>query len=655
MTPHVRRRRVGAGGGRRAALRAPVAVAVVLTLLGTLLSLWGGGASPAAAVAIATDDSPGSCNQVINGIQWNLDPCIPSGGPYPQDFADTLASLQNCPTPSASPSGTMSPTSATVAAAARRAAGGGGKALLTGASSTTATVPGSPPASPSPSTSTSPPTSPSSSASPTASPTGSPQPCPTYTSPSPDPSYTPPTSAPPSASTSSTVTPSGTALPSPSDTSSPTRTSSPSGSTSASSTASATGVGTTTASASPSGTPTGEQCGLPSATASALADPPGESADQIQCRDPKKIPDPGNPVTLVATGDSVTSAHNQTGFGIGRCDNTAADARGLTGNDANFSYAGKYYNLDKQIIAYYNFARTGFTTDDIRNGAAGKTFDACGNDWNRNDTPLNLATKVIKAAKAAKAAKSAAYYVTTGGVNNTNWTTVVAKLAECQGLGFAVNTLLAGTPGLTVNFYYIVPKVAPTDPPRGLYKNIISKGGACYATVQTGGWFPQTWWTRVGVPQYDGPGSPAPSPLSLKIGPDAAAIVNAVLGAGADKVVWMLYYDINPANIDVANLGLAAARAKMPAWAARFLPANVGQFLVSLIDPVLVPQVRALVTNLNNTIKNAIPANAKVAVQAAPALLGGDIQITGIGGSPHPNDNGHTKLANTLSTAFNGL
>ena len=97
----------------------------------------------------------------------------------------------------------------------------------------------------------------------------------------------------------------------------------------------------------------------------------------------------------------------------------------------------------------------------------------------------------------------------------------------------------------------------------------------------------------------------------------------------------------------------------MPAWAARFLPANVSQFLASLIDPALVPQVRALVTKLNNAIKNAIPANAKVAVQvavqAAPALLASDIQNTGIGGSPHSNDNGHTKLANALSTAFNGL
>jgi hypothetical protein len=208
-----------------------------------------------------------------------------------------------------------------------------------------------------------------------------------------------------------------------------------------------------------------------------MVDPPGESAGLIQCRDPKKIPDPAKPVALVAAGDSVTSAHNQTGFGIGKCDNTAADARGLKGDDANFSYAGKYFDINKQITAYYNFARTGFTTDAIRNASVkNKTTDACGNDWGRNDTPLNLA---VNAVKAAKAAKSAAYVVATGGVNNTNWTTVVAQLAECQGMEFAANTLLAGVPGITVNSYYIVSRLKPTDPPQPK-KNLITNGGALH-------------------------------------------------------------------------------------------------------------------------------------------------------------------------------
>jgi hypothetical protein len=159
----------------------------------------------------------------------------------------------------------------------------------------------------------------------------------------------------------------------------------------------------------------------------------------------------------------------------------------------------------------------------------------------------------------------------------------------------------------------------------------------------------------VGVDAYNGPGSPNPGALSKQIGPDVTAIVNAVLGNGADKVVWMLYYDINPANLDVASVGLAAGKAKMPAWVSKFLPATVKPFTVSLIDPLFVPQVRTLVTDLNTTIKDAIAANAKVSVQTPPILLAGDFQDTALGGSPHPSDKGHTKLANTLSAAFNAL
>jgi hypothetical protein len=739
LPPSGRHQRGPVGAPHNGPRGAALAVVLVLSLMALLLTAWTGGGTRAAAVAVAVaaDDSPGSCNEVIDGVPWNLDPCIPVNGPYPPDFAAMLASIQDCP--GSGPSPTTTTAQAMAAAAIRPHAA----VPITSAASVPADAPPTSPSSPSSPTSPSPtsaspsstpPTNPSSppttepptteppttdpvsptpsgsgsatGPSPTSpSPTDSPLPCTTYTAPTPDPSYsasptdsspvtgsasastgpssTAPTSTTPTDSVSPTQSTSPTESTSPTDSASPTESTSPTDSASPTDSDSPTDSATPTDSDSPtdSATPTdsdsptdstsatatgtdsgtgspsptsSDQCGLPTPTdsSSTLAAPPGESADLIQCRNPATIPDPANPVTLVATGDSITSAHNQTGFGIGTCDNTAADARGLTGNDANFSYAGKYFTLNKQIIAYYNFARTGFTTSDIRNAAAGKTSDACGNDWNRNDTPLNLAVKVIKAAKAAK---SAAYFVTTGGVNNTDWTQVVAKLAECQGLGFATDTLLAGVPLITTSFRYIVPQVLPTDGPFGQYKNIITKGGACYATVKLGGPFPQTWWTRVAVPAYDGPGSPAPSALSNQIGPDATAIVNAVLGAGADKVVWMLYYDISPADIDVANLGLAAAKAKMPAWVTRNLPATVTAFPVSLIDPALIGQVKTLVANLNKAISGAIAANPKVAVQAAPALTVGDIQNTGIGGSPHPNDSGHTKLSTTLNAAFNGL
>ena len=714
------KRQMGHVGTLNSPGRTAVVVAVVLLVLAALIAGYPGGVTRASAVAVATADSPGSCNEVIDGISWNLDPCIPVNGPYPQDFANTLAAIQSCPT---------APAQSAEAAVAQVAARNDALTQVgTSSSGSASTAPASLPATSAKPSTSAPTTAKPSTSAPTATATptstSSPYPCPTSSSPSPNPSYTatdsPTATATPCATGTESESPTATATACATGTSTPTDSASASGSASstssssasasesasgtpsdsasgtgtASATDSASGTGTASATdsasdtASPSGEPTdtdcatdddsdsppdtdcatdtidpsdpgtttdGDQCGLPSESASdtdsTTADPPGADADLIQCRDPKTIPDPGNPVTLVAAGDSITSAHNQTGFGIGTCDNTTSDARKLTGNDANFSYAGLYFGLNKQIISYYNFARTGFSTDNIRTAVAATT-DACGNPWNRNDTPLNLAVSVIKRAKAAG---SAAYFVTDGGVNNTNWTTVVSKLAECQGIGFAANTLLAGVPGVTVNFYYVVPKVLPTDPPLGLQKNIIKMGGACYTVVKLGGPFPQTWWSRVAVPQYNGPGSANPSALSAQIGPDAAAIVNAVLAAGADKVVWLLYYDITPANIDVANLGLATAQAKFPAWAAKFLPATVTPFNVSLIDPLYAGDVRTLVTNLNTTIQNAIPVNAKVTALIPPALTANDLQNTGLGGSPHPNASGHTKLANALSAAYNAL
>jgi hypothetical protein len=73
----------------------------------------------------------------------------------------------------------------------------------------------------------------------------------------------------------------------------------------------------------------------------ATAEPPKDAgADLIDCRKKKDLPDPAKPVVLVAAGDSVTAAHVQTGYGLGRCDETAADFRKLTGNEATISYAG---------------------------------------------------------------------------------------------------------------------------------------------------------------------------------------------------------------------------------------------------------------------------------------------------------------------------
>ena len=387
----------------------------------------------------------------------------------------------------------------------------------------------------------------------------------------------------------------------------------------------------------------------------ATADPPKDAgADLIDCRKKKDLPDPNKPVVLVAAGDSLTSAHIQTGYGLGRCDNTAADFRKLTGNEATKSYAAKYFQLNKQITDYYNFARTGFSTINML-GAKATDTDACGTKWDRTKPPVGLAEDVIAAAK--KQAGTSAYFVTTGGINNTNWTDVLKEMAKCAGLETVMNS---GLVTFKNKFYYVVPKVDANDPPLGRKKNLIRKGGACVAMV----WVPKVIGedlkvTRIKVDPYDGPGGDAVSADSKKIGTDAAQIAQAVLNKGADKVVWMLYYDINPAQINLNEFAkaLLAKEAPVLEGVAAILPKNSK---MSLIDPLFVPDVRAFVKAINDDLSTNLAAlkNPKVSIidpgKAAANLLlvAGDIQETAAGGSPHPNDSGHTKLCTMLDAAW---
>jgi len=366
---------------------------------------------------------------------------------------------------------------------------------------------------------------------------------------------------------------------------------------------------------------------------------------------PGDIPDPKKAITLVAAGNSLVSAHHQTGFGIGTCDHTQADGRGMPGNHAMFSFVGRYYKANPQILDYYNFARTGFGTVEIMEAKAATT-DGCNNPWNRTDTPIKLSDKVVRAAKAAG---RSAYFIADGGVNNTNWVKMLAQLAQCAGADFTVNNLLAGLKnfGVKVEFHYIVPKVAATDPPNGLKKNIIDKGGECYSAIKV---FGRTWAYRIAVPAYDGPGSPAPSPRSARIKKDVGDAVQAMLNAGADKIVWMLYYDINLAQVDLSNLGYAAARSYLPNWISQWLPGSVAAYHVPIVEADFAGQVRKMTTDLDNEIKAGLPANAKVKAMTPPANFGAaDIQDTAIGGCPHPNDSGHKKLADLLKTTYDNM
>jgi len=525
--------------------------------------------------------APGSCVREINGVLWTLDPCIPEGAPLPPDLLEHIEDLAACPPESPSPSAPVPP-SATVRPPTRTAARPNAATLTATATETAVPITESPSA---PITSS-------------PSPSDDPPQCPELTDPVPWPNYPPP---------------GGTPSPTPPD---PT----------------------------PSQEPIPANCAASQTPDNgALADPKDESADLIQCRKPENIPDPKKPITLVGAGNSLVSAHHQTGFGLGRCDHTAADARGMTGNDANFSFVGKYYAGNPQIVEYYNFARTGYGTKDIVAPLPTKD-DSCGNPWDRIKNPIEMSSKVIQAAKAAG---RAAYFVADGGVNNTNWTELLAQMAKCYGLDFAINNLLwvTGIFAVQVGFKYEVPN--------GEKKDIIKNGGSCIITVKALGF--QAWATRIEVPKYNGPGSNPEDPLSQRIQGDVTAAINEVLNKGADKVVWLLYYDLTQARVDISNFGLAAAKTVFPDWLNRRLPDSVASLNVPIIDSAFAADVAKLTTDLDNRIKAGIPANAKVKAMDAPAFAPGDIQNTAIGGCPHPNDSGHTKLADKLKATFNAI
>lgn len=98
----------------------------------------------------------------------------------------------------------------------------------------------------------------------------------------------------------------------------------------------------------------------------------------------------------MTTGDSVTSAHHQWGFGLGKCEFTSADPmRMLTGDNPIWSYVFQYGKLNRKVVEYYNSARTGFTTTLIRSARDTDT-DGCDNKWDRSKPPVTLADTAVR-------------------------------------------------------------------------------------------------------------------------------------------------------------------------------------------------------------------------------------------------------------------
>ncbi|ASW57145.1 hypothetical protein [Plantactinospora sp. KBS50] len=354
---------------------------------------------------------------------------------------------------------------------------------------------------------------------------------------------------------------------------------------------------------------------------------------------------PGNPAVLVATGDSITSAHLQMryAFPMGACrGNTSADFRDLPGNDMMFSYAGKYVaNLNRNVVEYYNFARTGMGTTQIR-GAGRNDKDSCYNLWARSWPPADLAARAIEQAKTEH---KAAYFVTTGGVNNTNWTDVLKSLVMCGTLDHYKELIQA----------YFAKNRLPLQATMGWYdragnyaaKSAVINGGACQIRLDGDVTGIRYLHKRFEVPVWDGPAH------FNQIQNDVRAIVNQMLDAGADKVVWMGYYDITPARFDV-GLFAETYRLALDEKMRGYLPGQIPSQERDLIDdPGWKTTVQQWTQQINAAILAALPAHQRVRFSPPPTLGFGQIQKTALGGCPHPNEPGQTALANALNATFN--
>ena len=280
--------------------------------------------------------------------------------------------------------------------------------------------------------------------------------------------------------------------------------------------------------------------------------------DLVKQRNPAGIPNPCKPAVLVATGDSLTSAHNQTADHLDHCRNTTDDPirkkRPMIGNDGFFSYAGKYFDANPQLIEYYNFARTGFSLNDITRANAATT-DGCGQAWGRHQSPSQLAATVITQAKRDN---QSAYFVTTGGINDTNWVQIMTETLTCRALH---------TTRIEQRRFQWFANGG------GGKENVVPNGGTCVATAA----WPIGEIYRNVVPAFRAD--------FAAIGANAQALVHQMLTAGADRVVWVLYYDLNPALISIRHI-VAHQIATTPRADRFFDIRRLGDGILPIVDPV---------------------------------------------------------------------
>jgi hypothetical protein len=342
------------------------------------------------------------------------------------------------------------------------------------------------------------------------------------------------------------------------------------------------------------------------------------------------------------------------------CPGTTAIGTGI-GNDHKFSYAYGVFTGDARFGAgsYYNFARTGFTTRQMLTAGAATT-DACGNKWGdtirnpalRASTPFAL---VQRAAGYEKAKGRKVAWITTGGVNNTNWTGLLINYTACDLLG----RVSRGNAALRATSTFVV---TPTGRAAHTFDGTISDGQSLTSLLQLGGTcnfsIPRVVNQTFTVPLFDIATS---GPV---ITADVSTMVAAGLVAGIDKIVWVGYYDMSLATIDI---GGALAGLGVP-------PATITAILAALrqvgIQPI-VPfvsgggargiVVQGYLDKLDDAICQGVGVGAlRAQLALAPIPVPGtascsrwrdagftaatDMQNTAPGGSPHPSTAGHAKL-----------
>ncbi|HZM75246.1 MAG TPA: hypothetical protein VFC19_05940 [Candidatus Limnocylindrales bacterium] len=592
-------------------LAVSVAVTAVTALAGTLPVLATPTPTPAPSpVQYAVN---GSCQREIEMVVWNFNPCIPEGEPLPPEVLRAIEEFRRereCrmsaspnPPPPVEPTSEPVPSEPPLVSASPIEAAPAERERVTPAESEPVPEPSASTPAPVPCPSLPVPD-------PTTVPTDPVTPVPTGTVPDPDPD---PTSSPD---------------PDPDPTTSPQPTGTP------------TGTPQPTTPVTPPPTSAPATCALESPTS-----PPVEGAekDLIACRNPATLPYPNNPpIVFVAAGDSLTSSHWQTDFSLAMCgDGTRKDDRDLVGNHAIFSYAGRYYRNNGQILKYYNFARTGFKTWDMLNAGMG-TPDACGNPWGRNASPAALAKDVIDKAKQLG---HTAYFVTTGGINDTNWTDVLRQLTICR----VFDWFNRQTPPL-------VTRLSWEATGGGGKALVLPNGGSCTLKVFNPNLLQKDFAYWNGVPPFSG----ADPEVRAAITRQVKGVVDEILGVRVDKLVWMKYYDMSGAKIDIGNYGYKYLKFLLSPTMQYLLPRLPVEVNVDLIDDAHKVATQQLQTDLNKAIENGLPlaTNPKVKFAAADPTKPGqvigddDIQKTALGGCPHPNEDGQTKLATILGEAL---